>query len=413
MLGLYGHALGLLSALVVVVVIFSVIKDFSSTSIKVDQISSTALLAGEGYTEAVLARRLSDDMTELVEQSGGSQKSKNLALPGETPTITVPGIGLSINTISSFLVKFFEGGNYRSISGEFTNNAQHLQLTLRNGDARYFRCTARLDDVDSLLRRGAFQSLKVFEPYFYAVSFHDDPERMLREATDIITTWKPQDANKAGAYNLAGNVLVGPAHRAYREAIADYRLAIKIYPRWFPPHDGVCLALLGMPAPRPPNAVTDAVSECRTALRLAGEAPPAKVYLSLGFALSAQGDRNGAIADYERAIALDPKNALAHIDLGYILKARDQKSAVAEFTTAGRLDPNNAQPHEYLREIYSGQHEEAAAQREGCLAATLDPDRYWKDFGKYCAGPLGSQRRQPAPILRHSTPASLPRSCLE
>jgi len=66
-----------------------------------------------------------------------------------------------------------------------------------------------------------------------------------------------------------------------------------------------------------------------------------------GDALSKGGDADGAISQYEKALALNPKNAAAHNNLGFLLcnvKGR-YKEGIAHALEAVQLDPNNPRPH--------------------------------------------------------------------
>jgi Flp pilus assembly protein TadD len=67
----------------------------------------------------------------------------------------------------------------------------------------------------------------------------------------------------------------------------------------------------------------------------------AMAHCDLGTALKAQGDLDGAIAEYRDALRLQPDNAMAHYDLGRVLWAKgDREAAFEEFHTAHRLAPN-------------------------------------------------------------------------
>jgi tetratricopeptide (TPR) repeat protein len=66
-------------------------------------------------------------------------------------------------------------------------------------------------------------------------------------------------------------------------------------------------------------------------------------YYSLGNDKQAKGDLDGAIADYSRAIELDPKNGNAYYSRGTAKRARnDLDGAIADFTHTLELDPKDA-----------------------------------------------------------------------
>jgi tetratricopeptide (TPR) repeat protein len=62
--------------------------------------------------------------------------------------------------------------------------------------------------------------------------------------------------------------------------------------------------------------------------------------------LRAQGKADEAIAEYRTAIALDPKFASPHSNLGNVLSAQGKADeAIAEYRTAIALDPKFVYPH--------------------------------------------------------------------
>jgi tetratricopeptide (TPR) repeat protein len=84
-----------------------------------------------------------------------------------------------------------------------------------------------------------------------------------------------------------------------------------------------------------------------------------------------------AIAEYRKAIELDPREAMHHNNLGLILsdqhKTRETREAIAEYRKAIELDPRRSEPHQYLADILStqGYAEEAIAELR--KAIELDP----------------------------------------
>ena len=72
----------------------------------------------------------------------------------------------------------------------------------------------------------------------------------------------------------------------------------------------------------------------------------AKKYFAAGVSKYQSGDNQGALADYNRAIQLNPRYALAYVNRGVIRSAlRDSRGASADFDRAIEIDPNYAQAY--------------------------------------------------------------------
>jgi tetratricopeptide (TPR) repeat protein/tRNA A-37 threonylcarbamoyl transferase component Bud32 len=100
----------------------------------------------------------------------------------------------------------------------------------------------------------------------------------------------------------------------------------------------------------------------------------APAHYNLGNALYAKDDRDGAIARYQTALDLNPKYALAHINLGNALRGKgDLDGAIARYKKALDLNPNEAQAHTNLgAALYDkGDRDGAIACYKKALA--LDP----------------------------------------
>jgi TonB family protein len=67
-------------------------------------------------------------------------------------------------------------------------------------------------------------------------------------------------------------------------------------------------------------------------------------FVTSGEAKFAAGDTAGAVADFTRAIALDPKNELAYKDRGFLrLQQADRPGAIDDFTQAVNINPANGE----------------------------------------------------------------------
>src|SRR6516164_3629957 len=100
----------------------------------------------------------------------------------------------------------------------------------------------------------------------------------------------------------------------------------------------------------------------------------AAAYSNRGNAKQAKGDLDGAIADCNRAIELDPKDSMAYFHRGIAKKAKgDLKAAVDDINGAIERNDQDFYPRLFLWLIRSRLGESDAANKE--LAAFLDKRR--------------------------------------
>ncbi len=82
------------------------------------------------------------------------------------------------------------------------------------------------------------------------------------------------------------------------------------------------------------------ISGCNNLIQSANETPAklAEVYCSRGVAYAKSRDYDRAIADYDKAIDLDPKNAKAYYQRGYVYDIKGERDrAMADYNQAMRL----------------------------------------------------------------------------
>jgi tetratricopeptide (TPR) repeat protein len=97
-------------------------------------------------------------------------------------------------------------------------------------------------------------------------------------------------------------------------------------------------------------------------------------HTALGIALLDRGDYDGAVAEYQKAIRLDPYFAPSHNNLGLALQRKgDPDGAVAECKEAIRLDPSLAMPHINLGMALEWKGDLDGAMAEHKEAIRLDP----------------------------------------
>jgi tetratricopeptide (TPR) repeat protein len=93
-----------------------------------------------------------------------------------------------------------------------------------------------------------------------------------------------------------------------------------------------------------------------------------------GHAYVALGDTTHAIADFDRAIALDPKNIQAYYNRGVAyFSIRQSDRAIADLDQAIKLDPNNTYAFTNRGVVHAEAGRHALALRDFDQAISLDP----------------------------------------
>jgi tetratricopeptide (TPR) repeat protein len=341
-------------------------KALTQKTITIAPISVPKMLAESGYTADVAAQRLRDALNKVL----GDPHSKGpvVALQTEIPSIVVPTIGLSLETVAADVRTFFHIANRLNISGELTMAQERLWLHLRMNGRDFYTSPNGVDQEhsDDLL---APATEKVFEeayPIIYAGSLKErDPGKSLEIARRIIAVGPETDQSVAAAHNLVGNILLD--QRKTDEAITEYRKAIELDPRNAWPHNNLGFALMSGQ-----GKIEEAIGEYRKAIEL--DPSLALPRRNLGNALHDQGKTDEAIAEYRKAIELDPRYGDPHNNLGNALRDQGKTDeAIALYRRAIELDPHDAWPHNNLGFTLRDQHKTEEAIAEYRKAIELDP----------------------------------------
>jgi lipoprotein NlpI len=91
-----------------------------------------------------------------------------------------------------------------------------------------------------------------------------------------------------------------------------------------------------------------------------------------GNARAAKGDQDAAIADYDAAIKLDPKDARAYNNRGTVYRDKgDAERAMADFAEAAKINPRNTDAHYNLGNSYAakGESDKAIAAYSAAIRA--------------------------------------------
>jgi tetratricopeptide (TPR) repeat protein len=194
-------------------------------------------------------------------------------------------------------------------------------------------------------------------------------------ALALLTQGMELDPNFAQAHILLGTSLLTTDNPS--KAFGEFRDAIAINPRLPEAHKLLGDLLVTMPT-RP---YTQAIQAYVAALDLAPDYSEAR--LGLGDAHQAQGRIEAAIAEYELVLATDPESARGHYGLGKIYYAEKDlyHEAVAEFQRAITLEPRLLEAHLSLGELYEekGLYQEAIERYRSVLS--IDPQHPGAAYG--------------------------------
>lgn len=119
------------------------------------------------------------------------------------------------------------------------------------------------------------------------------------------------------------------------------------------------------------------IRNCTALIESARETPKgrARAYNNRGVALSQKGDRDGAIADYDQAIRLDPKLASAYNGRGLAWSNKgDLDRAISDYDRAIRLDPGLARAYSNRGSAWSTRGELVRAIGDYSQAIRLEPE---------------------------------------
>jgi tetratricopeptide (TPR) repeat protein len=118
------------------------------------------------------------------------------------------------------------------------------------------------------------------------------------------------------------------------EAIAEYRKAIELDPKFAITHNNLGKALAAQ------GKFDEALAEHRKAIEL--DSKYADAYVNLGGGLRELKKLDEAIAEYRKAIELDPELSPAHYNLGAVLSQQGKlDEAIAEYRKAIEFDAKN------------------------------------------------------------------------
>jgi tetratricopeptide (TPR) repeat protein len=148
------------------------------------------------------------------------------------------------------------------------------------------------------------------------------------------------------------------------EAVAEYERALATDPQHAKAHNNLALALVEL------GELQNAADHFRASLAIE---PKAEIYSDLGFVMAQLGKPDEALADYQKALELDPNCASAHFNLAVsLLRAGDLPQAESHYRRALPGRPT-AETHNGLGYVLALQGHGDEAIAEYRAAIDIDP----------------------------------------
>lgn len=372
--------------------------------IRIEPISVPNTLAAEGYTPVVVAQRIRDALVRIKQEAATAMQMPETDLPGETPEVVVPAVGISVETLAAALRRYVGIGRLHEVTGEIVATPDGMMLMrVRLGSDRNLILDSASEgvprDLNDLIETAAVRILDETAPYIRAArEYHLDRQRAYQMAEDIIRRRPPGDRNALWALSLEGSILLDQGQ--LEAAKQKYLEALQIDATFVVGHVNLGLVLDDEQKredaasndraanQREPKYVIadyftglvlragnrgDAIAQYRIAIQLAPEY--AVIHNNLGVALSEDGLREEAASEYRIAFTLDPTDAQAHNNLGLVLRGEGKRDeAASEFRAAFTLDPNYAAPHFNLGLVLRDEGKPEGAASEFRTAFNLDPN---------------------------------------
>lgn len=114
-----------------ILIVAYIIRDLSSNLVTIEPISVPKTFSESGFTPEVASRRLRDALSDYATKADTAMQVPSVAPRDELPSITVPKLDISLDTIVSSIQSVLHYGTRHSISGEIILRGKLAWLRLR------------------------------------------------------------------------------------------------------------------------------------------------------------------------------------------------------------------------------------------------------------------------------------------
>ena len=183
-------------------------------------------LETDGYTGAILANMLVDQVNAFRRETAANFRRQNITLAAglAIPDLKVPDAGVSLATIVDYVRRALRR-TVREINGELRRDGETLVLTLRAAGGDTYKATLPATRPDSAIVLAAMEVVKRYEPYSlgaYLLSRGDTAGAMRM----VVHALRDSPKDSVVALILRGQVL--QVRQDYSGAASSYRIASEV-----------------------------------------------------------------------------------------------------------------------------------------------------------------------------------------
>jgi tetratricopeptide (TPR) repeat protein len=296
--------------------IFYILLSELGRKIEIEPIAVPDRLAEFGLKPDIISAKLIEDIRQIEIQAAKKWQTKGItshvSLAGEHPDISIPGAGISIASVVSYLGPLV-GDRVARISGEITGTGRDVfRVTLRfNGIVLYAsQRDIGVNELDQEFTAAAESIVGKSEAYVYAEYLYPERTEEAKVVINyIIDNGLESDEDTAKAYNLWGLILHGEGRRD--AAIRKYETSISLAEKYGVADFGAPHINLGNTLFESGRVkdVRDAIVQYQEAIELQPDSADARI--RLGNALLKTGKVDAAIDNYLAAVKLEQRNSFA------------------------------------------------------------------------------------------------------
>ena len=234
---------------IALLVLSQIALDTLHPTIDIKPVSVPHALDKAGYKPDVVSRKLADELVRIQNAAPTGHRRRTLYFDRPPLDLTMPGLGFSVSSISSYIKAFFSLEEV--ILCDITGDKNQFVMIIRDRKTQRSQTvdTVQGNNLDDLINAAAKKILRLSDPYVLASYLRaTDPGQAKLLLRDVIAGGDEEDV--AWGYGMWGVIVklggdIDGGIRYYQTAVDAFR-AIPWYRRWFLSEDVVATAYVNM-----------------------------------------------------------------------------------------------------------------------------------------------------------------------